>query len=409
MIFVLFLIALCPFYQYPFLPPDSDILVRVAGLAAAVAALFHIFGRKRFPPFLKSAAVFWYLLFLALVVTSFAMNGMSITTPFNPILTHASFLLMLFVIFSSIDTLKRLNRSLFMVVASVSLGGLYLLREWQVARGWSTGYRPGAVVGDDEIYATAAAFAIPVAWVLYKNTRNKLARTFYIGCLTLMIVAVIAGGSRGGLIGVVASLAVLNWTSPKRIRAYAIAIFFLVTFNLAYPYSPFYRIINPTKTDLSNANARMTQWKAGAQMVADHPLIGVGIGRFMSLMRFYIPDLQTSNIAHNMFLAVAAECGIPAVLTLIVLWFSIIRSLNRVCKLRINEPENPLIPFAIGIRAGIVGAIVSSCFIYGLNIRETWLAAFLAMAVVVMAKEHAAKDPEDQEAEKPLPEWQYAG
>ncbi|MDP2234695.1 MAG: O-antigen ligase family protein [Actinomycetota bacterium] len=82
-------------------------------------------------------------------------------------------------------------------------------------------------------------------------------------------------------------------------------------------------------SDLTTGSAasRIEIWKASAQMVADHPLLGVGPGRFL----YEYPAYQTAahvrieggdtraDQAHNVFLQVAVEAGAPAALALVAL------------------------------------------------------------------------------------------
>ena len=54
-------------------------------------------------------------------------------------------------------------------------------------------------------------------------------------------------------------------------------------------------------------------------MIADHPFWGLGYGTFTALIPYYAPELRGMRMdAHNSYLIIAAEMGIPALL--IFLW-----------------------------------------------------------------------------------------
>jgi putative inorganic carbon (HCO3(-)) transporter len=75
--------------------------------------------------------------------------------------------------------------------------------------------------------------------------------------------------------------------------------------------------------DRSSAN-RLMLWRAARTMIAEHPLIGVGLGRFPETIGFYTElPLRKSDPrdAHNAYLLQAAEMGVPSLLLLLLLYF----------------------------------------------------------------------------------------
>jgi O-antigen ligase len=79
------------------------------------------------------------------------------------------------------------------------------------------------------------------------------------------------------------------------------------------------------RLDRSSAH-RLVIWRGAARMITAHPLGGVGIGRFQRVITYYTerPLKQTDpHDAHNAFVLVAAESGLPSLallLLLFVLW-----------------------------------------------------------------------------------------
>jgi O-antigen ligase len=82
--------------------------------------------------------------------------------------------------------------------------------------------------------------------------------------------------------------------------------------------------------DSSGSDAqRLWFWRVGALAAVDHPLLGVGAGRFAgeglsAAMRLeHAPPAAADSQAHNIFVQLAAECGIPLALVAaaaLVLW-----------------------------------------------------------------------------------------
>jgi O-antigen ligase len=74
---------------------------------------------------------------------------------------------------------------------------------------------------------------------------------------------------------------------------------------------------------------RLDIWSRTAQMVADHPLTGVGLGSFQAVYEpVYNPglnsDLRRGGHAHNLWLQVAAEQGLVTALAYVALWIAVV-------------------------------------------------------------------------------------
>lgn len=66
--------------------------------------------------------------------------------------------------------------------------------------------------------------------------------------------------------------------------------------------------------DTQPIQSRVLAWKISLAMIEDHPLLGAGIGTYTSAFPAHrLPEAQSAGtLAHNDFLHVAAETGIPA-------------------------------------------------------------------------------------------------
>jgi len=76
--------------------------------------------------------------------------------------------------------------------------------------------------------------------------------------------------------------------------------------------------------DRSSAH-RLVIWRGAARMVAEHPLQGVGLGRFQKMIGYYteVPLKKTDpHDAHNAFVLVASETGLPSLALLLLLFAS---------------------------------------------------------------------------------------
>ena len=84
-----------------------------------------------------------------------------------------------------------------------------------------------------------------------------------------------------------------------------------------------------------SAEQRYTIWKVARAISADHPIFGVGIGTYPQVHERYAVRLEEWRpargkwAAHNTFLNVLAETGVPGLLLFIAILVSILRTLRR--------------------------------------------------------------------------------
>jgi O-antigen ligase len=81
--------------------------------------------------------------------------------------------------------------------------------------------------------------------------------------------------------------------------------------------------------ETSNAQ-RLMIWRASVQSIAKHPLLGVGIGNFPVVLDQRIILAKAGSSAHNIWIHVAAEMGIPALVLFASIWVLLIISCLRV-------------------------------------------------------------------------------
>lgn len=95
------------------------------------------------------------------------------------------------------------------------------------------------------------------------------------------------------------------------------------------------------------SDGRWIIWKISAGIVADHPIMGAGGGQSFQAMysrrwhaldetEHFFPSEPTMPHAHNSFLAIAAEYGVPALALFMLFLFTILRGLYR---LRLGDRE----------------------------------------------------------------------
>jgi O-antigen ligase len=130
---------------------------------------------------------------------------------------------------------------------------------------------------------------------------------------------------------------------------------------------------------------RLILWKAAFRMVQERPLTGVGLGQFSSVVGYYTEvtlSKDDPNDAHNAFILIAAEMGLPALAMALVLLIAVALTSVR-AYFRRRHPVDLTVAIALlGSWAGLVfSCMLGSRFSDESLISYFWiLCALLAVA-----------------------------
>lgn len=179
------------------------------------------------------------------------------------------------------------------------------------------GTRYAAEGFDPNDMAATVAIGIPMAAYLALSGGR---RTSYVALAYLPLAgsAIVLSGSRGATVtALVAVFGVLVWYGKRRRFAFTLVLALMgaglvFAWNLV-PWDTWARIftLREQLTDQSTAGGRTQVWRAGLDLIARHPLGGVGAGGFSSAV---IPALGFRLVAHNTPLSIAVELGVPGLL-----------------------------------------------------------------------------------------------
>ncbi|MDD4899722.1 MAG: O-antigen ligase family protein [Candidatus Omnitrophica bacterium] len=135
-----------------------------------------------------------------------------------------------------------------------------------------------------------------------------------------------------------------------------------------------------------SAGRRIVIWKGAIEMIKAQPLFGFGYGTFTYIIGNYVPEAPNMD-AHNTYLILAAEMGIPSLVLFLIILLLLIK--NAAWLLR-NSKDKYFKAFALGVLGGVFGLLVANMFGSRLNSEEVssyfWLYTGLTMAAVRMKK-----------------------
>ena len=390
MILFYFLVSVMPLVKHPIWSHFvGDLTVtKYVGAACVVYAIFHLATCNSRPAAFWSPFAKWFTGFYLLALYSFLTKSLPFPWHLSPMLSYSSFMLLFFVTGAVVDSLPRLRWTLIVAIGSLGFASLYVLREWQKYHKVEAGIRPGWMLGDANYYALSAVLCIPLAFCLARQVRTRWEKLLLYGCLLITLSGVTLGASRGGFLGLMASLAFATWRSANRLRYAAFLGLFLIPILLIAPVTPFERLLHPNFSDQEAAQERIVAWKAGLKMIKAHPWTGVGLGNFKPLVRQYeeAGDMRVETLAHNTYIEIAAEMGIPGLLLFLGILLASMRTLSDVYK-RAPDSATLLRAAALGLQTGLVGAMVGIFFLSSETQRLLWLILFLVPCVHALAAE----------------------
>lgn len=172
-----------------------------------------------------------------------------------------------------------------------------------------------------------------------KGGRSKKEKMLWLACAILLATGLFLTGSRSYYLassaGFFVLLAFRGWKTF--LSGAVVALLFFGVLTLLHPYV-FERVksIFPSSMDES-ARQRLYIWKSALAMIQEHSLAGVGYRRWkeeLSAVAQRFPEWKMDGAAfahaHNSYLTVAAETGLPGFMLLLLFWAWLLKEQFRI-------------------------------------------------------------------------------
>ncbi len=293
--------------------------------------------------------------------------------------------LVITVVFADVACREVPIRRLLLAMAAgatvAGIGALYSL----ILGGETRASGPQADPNDLAYFLVAA---IPLLSLAGRTLRRRI--TVALGGAVL-VAGAMATFSRGGGLGLTAAV---GWLALRRVlpwralvaSAAVVALLGLGTLLFAGPGIE-RAVQEKTFIAASNVDTRELRWQAAARMVAEHPLSGVGPGGFREAYAAESRNAEINEqtpVAHNMYLEVAAELGLPGfALFAAVIGLAAVSSERTV---RLAAPSSPARTEAVAIQASLLAVLVTSTFLSEQYYLPLWSLAALAVAAEIRVR-----------------------
>lgn len=226
----------------------------------------------------------------------------------------------------------------------------------------------GSIYLDENTFALVFVVLLPYLWHLSNLTQKSWAKWGLRLAIPLAWHAVFLTASRGGLVG----LAVVTLVMAVRSKARLLGVLLIPALIVAYFWQAGDLMKERAGTideyrQEASAATRLEAWSAARAMMAEYPLLGVGLASFGPAFPNYSP--YEPREAHNTFFQIAAESGVLAgFLFLAIAGLSIVglwRSSRRLAA-RLREQRSEalfLYSMSEATLAAMIGFFVCSMFL----------------------------------------------
>ncbi|MDP9821544.1 O-antigen ligase family protein [Nocardioides massiliensis] len=374
---VLVYIAVEPFSGY--LTQVSSIAVKLVGLIVFVAWVLRLATDDRPPtarhPVTYAAGGLVLVVLAALVIHPNGMTGLVVAT------RYVSYVAVLIVL---VDTLRNrldpwlLGRTLVLSSTVAAVVGIIVFVN-------ENGGRAAGPIEDANDFALHLLCALPFALAL--GRRSGAHRALWATAAVILVVAIAATFSRGGLLGLgvmlilALALQVLRWRTAM-IGLAVVAVAVLVALVVA-PDLMQRSLDEKQHVASANVTSRFVGWTLAAEMTADAPVLGKGPGGYSVHYDEYlgsrVSDPPHLDVAHQMFLDVASELGLVG---LGVFAAMILAGLTAAWRARSTpgpEPDRRLL--ATTVCVAFAGVLTGAMFLSSQYYLPVWLLLALAAAL----------------------------
>lgn len=250
----------------------------------------------------------------------------------------------------------------------------------------------GSTYWDENGFSLVFLLSLPFLAFLYFIFTKLWHRVFIISATIAALHGLILIGSRGALLAFVTMVLYALFflvTNSKGGRPYSLIVTIIASLILAFIFQGGQlrerasSTVAATQTEAAEPiDPRIKAWSVGRDMILDHPLLGVGVQRFLIAAHTEYPG-RTVNVAHNTFIQITANSGLIAGMCWLLTVLFTFKRLKSVSEQAELSPKTRYL--VNSTQTAMVGYVVVSIFL-DLLIAEQFYS--LILISVFLFKEH---------------------
>lgn len=311
----------------------------------------------------------------------------------SDVLRYALNLLLLPIVYAAVRRREHVVAVLGVYVAGAVFWALYAI----AVRNPDEPERLSGLVGTANELASLMVTALLIAFGLLLGLRKApVARVLCLAAVVICLTGLFLSLSRGGLVALGAALvfSVLVGGRQRIVTAAIVAVVGLTVVGyFAYGASDEAR---ERVTTLGSGTGRTDIWTVGWRMVEAQPLQGVGVGNFQTSSVHYLLEpgailrddfiIDRPQVAHNMYLHVLAETGIPGLVLFLGLLGAGALAAWRASNLFARREDVLMESCARAVVVALVALFVADFFVSEQLSKSLWLLVGLGPALLAIAR-----------------------
>lgn len=261
-----------------------------------------------------------FLFWMMLSVPGALVLGNSLDLVFG---TFIKTVLMFLLVAGSVRNIRDVERLLFVYLLAASVYATVAVTRFDLGAG--TDWRLGRLYYyDANDLATLLVTAMPFGLYFLHTARRTAGRVLAVLALVVLTMAFVRTGSRGGFIALAAVIGfiVLRYSAislRRRLSASVLVVLVVVGTASDQYWEQMGTILSDADYNHTDESGRLQIWRRGVGYMLRHPLLGVGPGNFQTAegtMSQFAERQQFGvgvrwNAAHNSYVLVGAELGVP--------------------------------------------------------------------------------------------------
>jgi putative inorganic carbon (HCO3(-)) transporter len=313
-------------------------------------------------------------------------------------------MLLIPIVFGTILTRRHVVWLAAAFVAGAVLSSLYGFVAPASSGTFQAGQLTGAL-GDANQEAAVLVGAIAFAFGLTGMRRlSPGARVLSATGILICLAGAVNTLSRSGLIALAAMMVCAVVVGGRWRKAAALLLIVSAVIGVGY-YFTITSMAARTRVTSADTSGRSTIWAVGWRMVQAHPLTGVGSGNFQYAAIHYLQapgvltraDLivDTPKVAHNIYLEVLADMGIPGLLLFLAIVIASAAAAWRAAHLFMRSGDRDLELMSRCVVLALVGFMTSNFFLSGQFDKQLWLVFAMGPLLLRMARRRTRQGEED--------------
>lgn len=249
--------------------------------------------------------------------------------------------------------------------------------------------RISGMAEDANVFALDLTMTLPITLGLFFASSKTTRKIFIFLVAALLTITTVLTYSRAGFLQLLIVLFFclgIRFFRKRGFISVIVVLLVIMMFSFFLPEKYIQRMQTVTKFSDPAVGHRVTGWIVGTQMFLEHPLKGVGLGRF----RFeYIeraahsPELTWKGYldAHNIYIHTAAEIGIFGLIFLLILIYLTFKDINESKRIFMAKNDKLMWEISNSIQIALISFLIGGMFISYLHLLIFWIIIPLVITI----------------------------